>query len=317
MTADSRSRPKTLRVEAPTEQRNPTTVDFDLLPTIELLRVINAEDQRVAPAVEHALPELARAVDIAVDVLHAGGVIHYFGAGTSGRVASMDAAELAPTFALEQGRVVAHHAGGAGAMETAVEDVEDDAGSGRTEAAVVTDADCVIGLTASGRTPYVAGALAQARGAGAATILVSSNPDAEIAPDVDVHVCTDTGPEVLAGSTRMKAGTAQKLVLNAFSTAVMVRIGRTYSNLMTSMVAKNAKLGGRMVTILTEASGSDPDTCARALAEAGNDLRVALVRLLTGADVDRAGAALGQAHGVVRTALQLLDGTPDGNLREV
>jgi len=301
-----------LQVDAPTERRNPDTVDLDLMPTRQLLAVINAEDQRVAPAVEHALPELAAAVDAAVEVVRGGGTVHYFGAGTSGRVASMDAAELAPTFALEPGRVVAHHAGGADALETALEDVEDDADSGRAEAAEVSAVDLVVGLTASGRTPYVAGALARARDAGAVTVLVSSNPEAEIAPLVDIHVCVDTGPEVLAGSTRMKAGTAQKLVLNAFSTAVMVRLGRTYSNLMTSMVAKNAKLGGRMVTILSEASGSDLDTCARVLDEADGDLRVALVGLLAGTDAERARSALDQSGGVVRSALARLEGSSDG-----
>jgi N-acetylmuramic acid 6-phosphate etherase len=305
-----------LRVYGPTEQRNPATVDLDLMTTQRMLQAINAEDRLVAPAVERALPELAEAVDLAVGVLRGGGNLHYFGAGTSGRIASMDAAELGPTFAFERGRVIAHHAGGAEALDTALEDVEDDADSGRAEAATVTDADCVIGLTASGRTPYVAGAVEQARAVGAATVLVSSNPDAEIAPDVDIHICVETGPEAVAGSTRMKAGTAQKLVLNSFSTAVMVRLGRTYSNLMTSMVAKNAKLGGRLVAILEEASGRDHDTCARALEETEGDVRVALVRLLTGVDVQAASAALDRADGVVRAALAHLDATSNGNLRK-
>ena len=297
-----------MRVEAPTEQRNEATVDLDLLPTPALLRLINDEDHRVAPAVERALPDLARAVDIAVDVLRRGGSVHYFGAGTSGRIATLDAAELAPTFNLEPGRVVAHHAGGAGALDAAREGVEDDVESGRADAVELGSGDCALGLTASGRTPYVAGALGRARTVGAATILVSANPRAEVAALADVHVCVDTGPEVLAGSTRMKAGTAQKLVLNAFSTAVMVRLGRTYSNLMTSVVAKNAKLSGRMVTILAEASGRDPQTCARVLAEADNNLQLALVQLLADVDRDTAHQALRDADGVVRAALGLLDG---------
>jgi N-acetylmuramic acid 6-phosphate etherase len=301
-----------LRVDAPTEQRNEATVDLDLLATPALLRLINEEDQRVAPAVERALPELTVAVDIAVDVLRRGGSVHYFGAGTSGRIAALDAAELAPTFDLEPGRVVAHHAGGAGALAAAVEDVEDDVESGRAEAGSLGAADCALGLTASGRTPFVAGALERAGELGAATVLVSANPRAEIAALADVHVCVETGPEVLAGSTRMKAGTAQKLVLNAFSTAVMVRLGRTYSNLMTSVVAKNAKLSGRMVTILAEATGRDLRTCAQVLAESQNHLQLALVQLL--ADVDRVQAdrALRDADGVVRAALRLLDQEPEG-----
>ncbi|MPZ94880.1 MAG: N-acetylmuramic acid 6-phosphate etherase [Propionibacteriales bacterium] len=309
-------RPSRLRVEAPTEMRNPATVDLDLMPTDELLRAINAEDQRVPLAVQAALPELVRAVDTAVEVLRTGGSVHYFGAGTSGRIATMDAAELGPTFALEPGWVVAHHAGGAGALDAALEDVEDDADSGRAAASVLGAGDLAVGLTASGRTPYVAGALGQARDVGAATVLVSANPRARIAALADVHVCADTGPEVLAGSTRMKAGTAQKLVLNAFSTAVMVRLGRTYSNLMTSVVAKNAKLNGRMVTILVEATGRDFETCARTLADSDDDLRVALVRLLAEVDGDRARRALDAADGVVRAALHLLEGSTDGNPRK-
>jgi N-acetylmuramic acid 6-phosphate etherase len=294
-------------VEAPTERRHPGTLDLDELPTLDLLRVINREDATVAPAVGAALPSLATAVELAVAALSGDGAVHYFGAGTSGRIAAMDAAELAPTFGLPPGRVVAHHAGGADALETALEDVEDDLGSGAAEAGVLQQGDVAVGLTASGRTPYVAGALDHARSVGAATVLVSSNPGAEIAPLADVHVCVDTGPEVLAGSTRMKAGTAQKMVLNAFSTAVMVRLGHTYSNLMTHVVAKNAKLHGRMVTILAEASGRDLESCARVLRDSGGDLKLALVRLLGDVDADRARAALDAGGGVVRAAMRHLN----------
>jgi N-acetylmuramic acid 6-phosphate etherase len=302
-----------LRVEAPTEQRNESTVDLDLLPTPALLRLINEEDKKVAPAVERALPELAIAVDIAVNALRGGGKMHYFGAGTSGRMATLDAAELAPTFDLEPGRVVAHHAGGTGALDAAVEDVEDDLESGRAAAGSLSAADCAVGLTASGRTPYVAGALGRAHELGAATVLVSANPYAEIAAVADVHVCVDTGPEVLTGSTRMKAGTAQKLVLNALSTAAMVRLGRTYSNLMSSVVPKNAKLSGRMVTILVEATGCDPQTCSQVLTESHNNLQLALVQLLAGVDRDMAQRALRDADGVVRVAVGLIArGSKDG-----
>ncbi len=295
-----------LRVEAPTEQRNESTVDLDLLPTPALLRRINDEDKTVAPAVERALPELATAVDLAVKSLRRGGNVHYFGAGTSGRIATLDAAELAPTFDLEPGRVVAHQAGGTGALDAAVEDVEDDVESGRAEAGSLSPADCALGLTASGRTPYVAGALGRAQELGAATVLVSANPHAEIAALADVHVCVETGPEVLTGSTRMKAGTAQKLVLNALSTSAMVRLGRTYSNLMTSVVPKNAKLSGRMVSILVEATGCDPQTCSQVLTESHDNLQLALVQLLAGVDRDQAQGALRDAEGVVRVALGLL-----------
>ena len=294
-------------VQAPTERRHPRSSDLDLLSTRDVLRLINDEDTRVASAVAQALPEIEQAVDLGVAALEGGGSVHYFGAGTSGRIAAMDAAELPPTFGLAPDRVVAHHAGGAAALDTALEDVEDDETSGAEAAAVLTVGDLAVGLTASGRTPYVAGALAEARRIGCPTVLVSSPPDAEAAVHADVHVCVDTGPEVLAGSTRMKAGTAQKLVLNSFSTAVMVRLGHTYSGLMTGVVAKNAKLHGRMVGILAQASGCDLDTCARVLHDSGRDLRLALVRLLADVDAATARSALDAAGGVVRTALRHLD----------
>ena len=294
-------------VEAPTERRHSGTVDLDVLPTLDLLRLINHEDSLVATAVEAALPAIASAVELAVEALGSGGSVHYFGAGTSGRIAAMDAAELPPTFGLAPGRVVAHHAGGAEALDTALEDVEDDGDSGAADAGSLTTGDVAVGLTASGRTPYVAGALREARRVGAHTVLVSANPDAELATLADVHVCVETGPEVLTGSTRMKAGTAQKLVLNAFSTATMVRLGHTYSNLMTHVVAKNAKLHGRMVAILVQASGRDLGTCAQVLRDSGGDLKLALVRLLGNVDAEPASIALDAAGGVVRTALRHLD----------
>lgn len=300
-----------LPVEAPTERRNPASFDLDLLPTLELLRRINTEDALVPAAVERALPNLARAVDLAVATLTSGGSVHYFGAGTSGRMAIMDAAELVPTFDLEPGRIVAHAAGGAEALDTALEGVEDDEASGRTAASGLLPGDLALGLTASGRTPYVAGALAAARSAGAGTVLVSANPEAEIAGLADVHVCVETGPEVLTGSTRMKAGTAQKLVLNTFSTATMVRLGRTYSNLMTSVVAKNAKLHGRMVAILVEATGADRESCIQVLTESDGDLKVALVRILGQVDGPHAITALEEADGVVRAALRSLDSSTE------
>ncbi|KWX05784.1 N-acetylmuramic acid-6-phosphate etherase [Carbonactinospora thermoautotrophica] len=292
-----------MRVDSPTEGRNPRTLDIDRLPTLEILRLINAEDAQVAPAVAGALPELARVVDLAVGALRRGGRVHYFGAGTSGRIGVLDAVELWPTFQLEPNRVIAHHAGGVGALYQAVEGVEDDPELGARDAAGVAAGDVAIGLTASGRTPYVAGALRVARERGAATVLVSANPRAPIAQQVDVCVAADTGPEVIAGSTRMKAGTAQKLILNAFSTAVMIRLGRTYSNLMVDLKATNTKLRGRLVTILVEATGAEEAACRRVLAQAGGDLKVALVSLLAGVPPDRAEVALAAADGVVRQAL--------------
>jgi N-acetylmuramic acid 6-phosphate etherase len=302
MTAERLSRPVTT-VSSPTEERNPRTLDIDVLPSLDVLRLINAEDERVPSAVAALLPQLAGVVDRAVDALRADHRIHYFGAGTSGRVGVQDAAELMPTFSLEPGRVVAHHAGGVDALVTAVEDVEDDADAGWTDAADVQRGDVAVGLAASGRTPYVLSALTRSRTAGAFTVLVSANPDAPAGVEVDVHLGLDTGPEAIAGSTRMKAATAQKLVLHSLSTAVMVRLGRTYSNLMVGMIATNAKLRGRLVAILVEATGHSPDECSAALAVAEGDVKVALVVLISGVSVPSAKTALEQSGGVVRAAL--------------
>lgn len=293
-----------VRVSAPTELRNAATEDIDLLSTADILRTINEQDRSVPGAVAAVIGELARLVDLGVAALSAGGRVHYVGAGTSGRLAVMDAAELVPTFNLAEGTFRTHHAGGSGAIGTAVENAEDDADAGAAELlADATPRDLVIGLAASGRTPYVIGALRAARELGAPTALISANPQAPANADVDVAIPIDTGPEAIAGSTRMKAGTAQKLALTSFSTAVMIRTGRTYSNLMVSMRATNAKLRGRTLRILGEATGASEPECAAALTEAGGDLKTALVRLLSGVDTARAAAALSASDGHVRKAL--------------
>src|SRR5262249_52293625 len=239
-----------------TEQRNWQTVDIDLAPTEEVLRLLNAEDATVAQAVAPVLPELAAVVDGVVERQRAGGQVHYFGAGTSGPIAVLDAAEVVPPFGLEPGVCAAHHAGGDRAMRTSLEDVEDDEERGTADALDVSASDVAVGITASGRTPYVAGALRAARAAGALTVLVSSNPLSPIARLADHALLVDTGPEAIAGSTRLKAATAQKMVLNALSTATMVRLGRTYSNLMVALAGTNSKLRRRQLTILREATGA-------------------------------------------------------------
>lgn len=293
-------------VRAPTEERNSGTYDIDLLPALGILREINAEDTTVPRAVGMVLPELAQAVELGVAALESGAAIHYFGAGTSGRIANQDAAELPPTYGVPPEWVVAHHAGGNAAVQRAVEGVEDDWESGRVDAAGVEPGSLVVGLAASGRTPYVGGALEAARERSAHTVLISANPDAPLAAGVDVHVGMSTGAEVIAGSTRMKAGSAQKLALNSFSTAVMVRMGRTFSNLMVGVDATNSKLRGRVVTILTQATGLGEDECARALTAADGDTRTALVSLLAEVDPARAAQELDRAQGRVRAALTAL-----------
>ncbi|RZQ61857.1 N-acetylmuramic acid 6-phosphate etherase [Amycolatopsis suaedae] len=296
-----------VHVDSPTEQRNPRTTDIDLMSTVGILGALNAEDRMVPEAVHAVLPRLAQAVDHAVDALRAGRRVHYVGAGTSGRLATLDAAELVPTFNVPGDWFIAHHAGGERALRHAVENAEDDAEAGAAELLETLEpGDFVLGLTASGRTPYVLGALRAAHERGCKTALVSGNARKTSVAGVDVLIAVDTGPEAIAGSTRMKAGTAQKIILTAFSTATMIKLGRTYSNLMVSMRATNAKLRGRTLRILREATGMSEHDCAEALTAAGGDLKVALVHLLAGVDPAQAERALTASQGHVRDALASL-----------
>lgn len=294
--------------QPPTERSNPSTTDIDLLDTLELLHVLNAQDRTVPEIVGRALPDLARAVDLAVAALRAGHRVHYVGAGTSGRLAVLDAAELVPTYNVPSDWFVAHQAGGDEAMRHPVENAEDDAETGdATIRAAVEPGDFVLGLTASGTTPFVLAGLRAASERGATTGLVSANPNNTL-DSADVLITVDTGPEPITGSTRMKAGTAQKLVLTAFSTAAMVRMGRTYSNLMVGLVATNAKLRGRTLRILREATGASEEACTRALNAADGDLKTAIVHMLADVDTETAAAALSSADGHVRDALRALLG---------
>jgi N-acetylmuramic acid 6-phosphate etherase len=298
-----------IRVSSPTEEVNPRTIEIDLVPTLDLVRLLNDEDRRVPDAVAAVLPTLARLVDTAAFRISSGGRVHYFGAGTSGRLGVLDAAELLPTFGVGDGVVVAHQAGGAAAFLQAVEDAEDD--DGGADAAPVTGADVVIGLAASGRTPYVGAALSAARAVGAVTALITSNPNPLLAGLADYLLAADTGPEAITGSTRLKAGTAQKLILNTFSTALMVRLGHTYGNIMVDMQPTNAKLRGRAVEMLTQATGAADADCAAALDLCG-DVKTALVYLLVrhlpgGPQTPkRCREALASAAGNVRAALTAL-----------
>jgi N-acetylmuramic acid 6-phosphate etherase len=296
----------------PTERRNPRTVGIDTLPTVGVLQMLNAEDEIVPGAVAAVLGALAKVVDEAADRVRRGGRVHYFGAGSSGRIAVLDATELAPTFGLPPGVVIPHLAGGDIAMTQAVEGAEDDEARGGAEAgAAVTDLDVVIGLSASGRTPYVAGALAAAGACGAYTAVITSDPGSRLLPLADTGLVPETGPEAIAGSTRMKATTAMKLILNSFSTALMIRLGKTYSNLMVEVSASNSKLRDRKVRILAEASGEPAAACEAALGAAEGDLRLAMVMLLGGVTVIAARSALTAAasaggDGSVRSALARL-----------
>lgn len=293
-------------VVPPTERRNPRTVNIDVVSTVELLQMLNQEDQLVPQAVAAALPDLAAMVEGCLPRLRAGGHLHYFGSGTSGRLGALDAAELIPTYGVASDFAVAHCAGGPAALQQAIEGAEDDAESGQSDASELRPSDVAIGLSASGSTPYVAGALRKARELGAFTGLVTANPAAPLAEFVDVHVALDTGPEAITGSTRMKAGSAQKMALSSFSTALMVRLGRSYSNLMVDVAATNRKLRARLVSILEQATGLPREVCQSALSAADGTLKVALVSLLAGVGAATARKVLEQTGDQVRLALELL-----------
>jgi N-acetylmuramic acid 6-phosphate etherase len=294
---------------SPTELRLEASTGLDALTSVDVLRLLNEQDRVAVDAVAAILPQLADIVDLAAERFRRGGNVHYFGAGTSGRLGVLDAAELLPTFNLEPGRVVAHIAGGAEAIVNAVEDAEDSEAEGRAAAADIGPDDVAIGLAASGNTPYVGGSLAAARDAGAHTVLVSSNPYATLAPLADTNIVLETGPEVLTGSTRLKAATAEKLLLNGFSTALMVAVGRTWSNLMVSVVATNDKLRHRTVRILQEAAGLGSDAARELLVASDGQLKTAIVAALAGTEVARARELLAENAGSVRDALAAASAT--------
>jgi len=291
---------------APTEERNPRSRGLDLKPTQEILRIINREDARVAPAVARQIPAIARAVDLIVAALRRGGRLIYVGAGTSGRLAALDAAECAPTFGVPARLVQAVIAGGRQALTRAVEAAEDSQAQGTRDltAKKVTAKDAVVVLTASGATPYVLGALRYAKGRGAATIGITCNPRPAIARLARITIPLAVGPEVVAGSTRMKAGTAQKMVLNMLSTAVMVRLGHVYDNWMVNVALTNRKLRGRGLRILEQATGASVSQATRALRQAGYDLRIALIMLKTGVNASAARRRLLVAKGNLRQVLR-------------
>lgn len=272
-----------------TEQRNGSSTDLDTRPTAQIVETLVAADARIAAAVAAVSSQIAVAVDLFVAAVDGGGIVHYVGSGTSGRMGVLDAVELWPTFGVDDKQVRAHLAGGPDAMARAAEGAEDDEGSGAAALAAAGPRDLVVGISASGRTPYVGGALRAARAAGLRTVLVSTNPAASLAELADIAILPDTGPEVLTGSTRLKAATAQKMILNTLSTAAMVRLGRTFSNLMIDMVPSNKKLRARSLLMLEQGAGVDADAAAAALDAAGGSVRVGLVSLL--ADTDAASAA--------------------------
>lgn len=289
-----------------TEKRNPASAEIDLLPTEEALRIMNAEDQKVAPAVEREIPHIARAVDAIVNVLRRGGRLFYIGAGTSGRLGVLDASECPPTFDAPPEMVQGVMAGGEAALWRSTEATEDrpEAGEADLRERGFTGGDALVGLTASGRTPYVLGAVRYARSLGAVTIWVTCNAEAEMSRLVDIAIAPVVGPEIIAGSTRLKAGTAQKMVLNMLSTGAMIRLGYVYRNLMVNVHLKNEKLMDRGRRIVAEAAECDAERAAQALADAGHDVRAAIVMLKRGVGAERARELLQAAGNRVSAALE-------------
>ena len=288
-----------------TEQRNPRTRGLGGKSTLDIVRTIHREDATVNKAVASALPAIARAVDAIVVALQHGGRVFYVGAGTSGRLAALDAAELPPTFGTSPLMVQAVIAGGGHALTHAVEGAEDNRAQGARDLAAhkISAHDAVVGITASGSTPYVLGALEFAAKRKAVTIGVTSNPGTPITRAAKINIVTPTGPEVISGSTRMKAGTAQKMVLNMLSTAAMVRMGRVYDNWMIGVSLTNQKLKARGLRILVEASGATVKEATRALRQSGHITQVALIMLKKGLGPEEAKLLLDRSNGNVHHAL--------------
>jgi N-acetylmuramic acid 6-phosphate etherase len=288
-----------------TEQRLAASKKLDRMTALEIVRLMNREDRKVGRAVGRELPAIAQAVDAIVAAMRAGGRLIYVGAGSSGRMAVLDAAECPPTFGISRKQMIALIAGGRRAVTGAVEGAEDSAANGARDLRRLKlgRRDVVVGIAASGTTPYVLGAMKFARGRGATTIAVMANRDMPLARLAKIAIGVEVGAEVLTGSTRLKAGTSQKMVLNMLSTAVMVKLGHVYENLMIDAVMTNKKLQGRAVRILMEASGAGVSAAEDALRAAGHDMRVGLVMLKLGVEAGAARKKLKAAGGNLRTSL--------------
>ena len=290
-----------------TEQPHPHATDLDRKSSLEIATLINAEDSTVALAVTRALPQIARAIDVVAAALRQGGRLIYVGAGTSGRIAALDAAECPPTFNVGRETVQFLMAGGPRALAIAHEASEDDTALARREMKKRKPGtnDVVLGIASSGRTPFTVAAVQYARQHGAKTIALTCNRASPLERAADFAIVTEVGPEVLAGSSRMKAGTAHKMVLNMISTGAMTRLGYVYGNLMVNLAPKNEKLKQRAIAILEQATGADHTAATRALENSGHHTPVALVMLATGVSRLQAGAALKKSHGHVRHAIAI------------
>lgn len=289
-----------------TELRNPNTLYLDCLDTAALVTMLHAENYGIAEAVAHTLPQVARIVDRIVECLMAGGRLFYIGAGTSGRLGVLDASECPPTFGVDPALVQGIIAGGVAALTTSIEGAEDspEAGARDVHERGVGARDVVVGIAASGRTPYVIGALDFARSVGAFTAAIVNVTDSELSHHADVTIAAVTGAEALTGSTRLKAGTAQKMLLNLLTTAAMVRLGKVYGNLMVDVRATNAKLRDRAVRIVVAAANVDATAAAEVLAESGWDCKISIVALLVNCSPDEAQVRLKAANGWVQAAIE-------------
>ena len=289
-----------------TEHRNPASRNLDRMSAAQIVHLMNREDRKVAIAVHRELPSIAKAADAIVHALQHGGRLFYVGAGSSGRMAVLDAAEIAPTFGTAPTLVQALIAGGHKAVTSAVEGAEDSVRNGERDlrARKFTSKDIIVGIAASGTTPYVLGALRYARKRTATIIAITSNRRVPITRLANIIIAPEVGPEVVTGSTRLKAGTSQKLVLNMLSTATMVRLGHVYENLMIDAVLTNKKLEDRALRILAEASGKSMSNGRRALRQAEHDIRVALVILKRAVTAAEARKLLANAGGNLRQALR-------------
>ena len=289
-----------------TEKRNRASMDIDAASPLEIVRIINSEDKKVAFAVEHELPYIARAVELVVDSLKHGGRLFYAGAGTSGRIGVQDAVECPPTFGTPPEIIQGLIAGGRPAMYKAQEGAEDREENGANDimAHGIGVKDVVCGIAASRRTPYVVGAVKKAKELGAKTVFLTTNPRSQFNLDVDVAICPEVGPEVIMGSTRMKSGTAQKMVLNMITTAAMVSLGKVYENMMVDLQMTNKKLEERSKRIVMTITGVDYDEAARVLDTAGGHVKTAVVMIKANVNAATAKRRLADADGFVRRAIE-------------
>lgn len=288
------------------EGRNPETMDIDLLSPLEIVKRINQQDKLVPLAVEKVLPEIAQAVDKITEAFKLGGRLVYMGAGTSGRLGILDASECPPTFGVSSEMVVGLIAGGPEAILKAKEGAEDSPELGIADLKAINfcDKDVLVGIAASGRTPYVIGGLEYANQIGATSVSLSCNPDSAIAELAKIAISPVVGPEALTGSTRLKSGTAQKLVLNMLTTASMIRLGKSYQNLMVDVKATNEKLVARAARIVIQATECDKELATSTLEQTDYDVKLAILVILTGMDLDTARAQLEKKQGFLRLAVE-------------